>query len=57
VSERGITLGFDIFCQADQRNVKALKERLGSAEQDAPADGGRDTGFSEFHGARRGRRC
>ena len=33
VAERGITLGFDIFCQVDQRDVEALQQRLSPAEQ------------------------
>jgi hypothetical protein len=32
VAERGITLGFDIFCQVDQRDVEALQQRLSPAE-------------------------
>ena len=28
VAERGITLGFDFFCQVDPRDVEALQERL-----------------------------
>jgi hypothetical protein len=39
VAERGITLSFDIFCQADPRNSAALKERLSPREQAASADG------------------
>jgi hypothetical protein len=31
VAERGITLGLDIFCRADPREVEALQERLGTA--------------------------
>ena len=38
VAERGITLSFDIFCQADQR-TGALKERLTPREQSASGDG------------------
>jgi hypothetical protein len=38
LSRRGITLSFDIFCQADPGEVEALRRRLGSAEQGAPAD-------------------
>jgi hypothetical protein len=37
--------------KADKRTFESL------AEQAAAADGGRDTGFSEFTVARRGRRC
>jgi hypothetical protein len=32
VAERGITLGFDIFCLVDQRDVEALQQRLSPAE-------------------------
>jgi len=32
VAERGITLGFDIFCRAEPRDVEALKERLSPTE-------------------------
>ena len=32
VAERGITLGFDIFCRPDPRDVEALHERLRPAE-------------------------
>jgi hypothetical protein len=39
VAERGITLSFDIFSQADPRNIEALKERLSPREQSASADG------------------
>ena len=28
LSERGITLGIDIFCEADPRGVEALQQRL-----------------------------
>jgi hypothetical protein len=38
VAERGITLGFDIFCQPDPRGIGALQERLGPAEPGAAAD-------------------
>lgn len=44
VAERGITLGFDIFCQVDPRNVDAFQQRLSPAEQGAVADGGRESG-------------
>jgi len=40
VAERGITLGFDIFCQVDPRDIEALQQRLSPAEQGAAADGG-----------------
>jgi hypothetical protein len=46
VAERGITLGFDIFCQVDPRDVEALQQCLSPAEQNAAADGGRDSGSS-----------
>jgi hypothetical protein len=39
VAQRGITLGFDIFCQADPRNIAALEERLTPREQSASGDG------------------
>jgi hypothetical protein len=32
VAGRGITLGFDIFCSVDKREVEALEERVSSAE-------------------------
>jgi hypothetical protein len=44
VAQRGITLGFDIFCQVDPRDAEALQQRLSPAEQGATADGGRDSG-------------
>ncbi len=31
VAQRGITLGFDIFCQVEPRDVEALQNRLGPA--------------------------
>jgi hypothetical protein len=39
VADRGITLGFDIFCRADPRDSEALQERLSPAEPGAAADG------------------
>jgi hypothetical protein len=44
VAQRGITLGFDIFCQVDPRDVEALQQRLSPADQGAAADGARDSG-------------
>ena len=35
VAERGITLSFDILCQADPRNIEAVKERLSPPDQSA----------------------
>jgi hypothetical protein len=44
LAQRGITLGFDIFCRADPREVEALQERLSAAELGAAADQGRQDG-------------
>ncbi len=35
---RGITLGFDIFCEIDPREAEALQERLGPPDSKATAD-------------------
>ena len=38
VAERGVTLGFDIYCQVEPRDAEALQQRLSPAERGA-ADG------------------
>jgi hypothetical protein len=40
VAERGITLGFDIFCRADPRELVAIQDRLSPAEPGVAADRG-----------------
>ena len=38
LARRGITLGVDIFCEVDPREVEALQKRFGPAEPGAPGD-------------------
>lgn len=46
VAERGITLGFDIFCLVDPRDVEVLQQRWSPAGPGSAADGGRAPGSS-----------